>query len=136
MLVGAERLRRQRIDRERMLRIDRLAARREKRRAASSSTSFEPLPSTICCMVTPKRCDSACVQLEAVAVGIASQIGQRRLHRGQRLRRYPARVLVRRQLDDRALVEPSSRASFGDRLARLIGRNRADVGGRLARKDP
>ena len=49
----ADRLHRQRIDRECVLRIDRLVAGVRNARAARSSTSFEPLPSTICVHATP-----------------------------------------------------------------------------------
>ena len=63
-------------------------------------------------------------QLVTRAVGVAIQLGQRRLNRLDRARRRPERILVRRQLDG---IDDSELAlQLLDRLARLVGSKRGD----------
>ena len=76
------------------------------------------------------------LQLEAVAVGVARDPADRRLDRRASPRADAARVLVRGELDDAGFVEPHLARQLGDRLARLVRRDRAHVRGRqLTRVD-
>ena len=50
-------------------------------------------------------------EIKCVAVGIQIHAGERLLHGGQRERRRPERIFVRRELDDAAAGRPSSRAT-------------------------
>ncbi len=70
------------------------------------------------------------LQLVAVAVGVARDLADRRFDRRARARPDAERVLVRGELDDRLLVEAHLARKLRDRLARLVRRDRAHVGGR------
>ncbi|KAG1532142.1 hypothetical protein G6F50_016335 [Rhizopus delemar] len=69
------------------------------------------------------------LQVETVGVGIAGQ----RLGRGQhgRARRlgHAQRVFIGRQLDDAGRIQPELAGQFFNGLARLVGRDGADVRG-------
>ena len=113
-----------------MLRVDGLQGRREERARGKlehvvGAVAEDDLRHVDA--VTPRQ---RRFQLEAVAVGIARDIGERRLHRLHRERTHAERILVRRQLDDVVRIEFQFAREFPDRLARLIRRDRAYVGGR------
>src|SRR5262249_10818850 len=70
------------------------------------------------------------LELETVAVGIAGELLRRRGDRGQCLGARTARLLVRGELDDGALVEAELPRHFGNGLPRLVGSDGAYVVGR------
>ena len=69
------------------------------------------------------------LQLEAVAVGIAREIVEHARIAALRERAHAERILVRGELDDARFVEPQLARELGDRLARLVRRDGADVAG-------
>ena len=123
-MLPAGRRRRQRINRERMLRVNRVQSRpqikeREQVEHLDRARRREhPLDADLM-----MRRDFR-PQLVARAVGIAIQLGQRRLDCLDRARRRPQRILVRRQLY--RLDDSEFALQFLDRLARLVGSKRGD----------
>ena len=128
--TGARRLGGQGVDRKGVAGIDGFAIRTEK----SPGGQLKDIVGTVAendliqgHTVTPVQ---GILQLEAVAVGVAGNVCQRRLNGRPGLLADAQRVLVGGQLDDGRLRQPHLPGQFGDRLAGLIGRDRPDVGGR------
>ena len=129
--LRAPRVRRERVDGERVLRVDRLVAGRQERlrdeleHVVAAVAEHEALGRDAVALRERRT------QREAVAVGIARDVGRRRRDRREHLRARAARVLVRRELDDARRVE---RKLAGELLDRLAGDVRSDVahpGGRV-----
>ena len=96
---------------------------RRNARATSSSTSFDPLPSTRCAGVTPslgaERLPSARSRCRRVVVQHVERAADRR----DRLGRGAERVLVGGHLEDVGLRHSQLARRLGDRLARNVGRD-------------
>src|SRR6185312_17536445 len=123
----AARLRGQRIDDETVLRVDRLVARLQER-------VRDELEDVVAAVAEHDRlggdaeaCGDRRLECEAVAVGIARDLGHRRRHRGRHRGARSARVLVGRELDDRRGIEAELARELVDRLAGDVRRNAPDV---------
>ena len=67
------------------------------------------------------------LERKRIAVGIACQFSRCSRNRSKRLRTGSARILVRRELDDRRWIEIVFTRQFLDRLAWHVTRNLANV---------
>ena len=123
----AARLRGERIDREAVLREHRRAARPEEGERDQLEHVVRAVAEHDRAHVDVVAPGERLLQLEAVAVRVARDVAERRLDRGARARADAARVLVRGELDDAALVQAHLARELGDRLAGLVGRDRAHV---------
>jgi len=126
----AARLRGKRVDGEAVLREDGGAARPEEGGGDELEHVVRAVAEHDRAHVDAVALRELLLQLEAVAVGIARDLADRRLDRGARARADAARVLVGGELDDRRLLEAHLAGELGDRLAGLVGRDRAHVGRR------
>jgi hypothetical protein len=123
----AARLRGERIHREAVLREHRRAAGAEEGERDQLKHVVRAVAEHDRARVDAVALRERLLELEAVAVGVARDLADRRLDRGAGARADAARVLVRRELHDRALVQPHLARELGDRLAGLVGRDRAHV---------
>ncbi len=123
----AARLRGERIDDERVLRIDGVIApaqegvRRELEHVVAAVAEHDPFPRHA------KSSGERRLERMTVAVGITGDFGCRFRNRGERPRAWAARILVRRELHDRRRVERQLARDLLDGLAPHVRRDRAHV---------
>jgi hypothetical protein len=126
----AARLRGERVDGEAMLREDRRASRSEEGERHQLEHVVRAVAEHDRGHVDAITPGERRFQVEAVAVGIARDLADRRLDRGAGARADAVRILVRGELDDSLLLQPELAGELGDRLAGLVRGDRAYVGGR------
>ena len=124
------RLHRQGVNRERVLRVDRLATGAEKNACGKLKHVIRAVAEDDAGFFHTVVAGQRSLELETVAVGIARELGKdcpdRLLCQGT----HAERVLVGSELDDARLLEPQLARELRDRFARLIGRNLTDIAGR------
>src|SRR5690606_41090413 len=121
------RLRRQRIDCESVLRVHRARSRREEGARHHLQNVVGTVAEHDALGRHAKLRAERLLELVAAAVGVARELGDGGRDRGRRLGAHAERVFVRGELDDVGFAQPQLARELGDGLARLIGRDPADV---------
>jgi hypothetical protein len=124
------RLRRQRVDGEGMLRIHGRCPRSQQCACREFQHVVGAVAEDYRCLRNGKTAGDCTLEVESVAVGITPNVLDRQAHRSARPVAGPQWILVGSQLDDGRLLQAHLPGQLGNRLARLVGCYRADIGGR------